>query len=92
MDKAMKIDKEAQLYRIARAAEDLSIDELTKFADGMSSLAYINRLANGENETDHQNEQFEKLMKIVKEQNAEWAILGLASCYLRGLSEEMAEK
>ena len=55
MDKARQIDKEAQLYRIIRAAEDLPIDELTKFADGMNSLAYVHRLTSGKEDCETQS-------------------------------------
>ena len=94
MNKADQIEKEALLYRISQAAKDLPIDELKKFADGMSSLAYVHRLVNGEkeNETDDTDEQLEAVMKIVREKHAEWAILGLASCYLKSLSDELIGK
>lgn len=43
MEKAIQIDKEAQLYRISKAAEDMTLKQLTIYADLICGVAFFER-------------------------------------------------
>lgn len=86
MEKGIRINKEAQLYRLNEAAKDLTLEELTALADMANGVAFMNRLLKekrGENVQEDSACDVEKLLQIAREYDAEDLVLRLAGVILQ---------